>query len=313
MPRLSQDQREERLQGIGASESAMLLGLSPFGGPGELQARKLAPVEAEDVTWVERLGQIFESAIAEAVTERKGWKLRAYRRTIWHPSVPYMFATPDFGIVGQAAGLEIKKSDRADDWGDDGDPEGVPVHYRVQVEHQMACIPSWSRVWVAVLLFGRDLRLYPIDRNPEQIAHLEKAVPEWYEAHVLRREPIDPDGTEGTTRALRALYPKPADEERIATAEEELIGLELVALTAEAARVRLRQELLRQQLMRTMGPAPVLVGKGWRATWKLEHRRINWEQAARDLGATDADGEAHRPPDERTLRVTAAHAKEKAA
>ena len=58
-----------------------------------------------------RLGTLFESAIAEAAAERRGWKLTGYHRTIWHPN-GIMFATPDYRITGAGAGLEIKKSER---------------------------------------------------------------------------------------------------------------------------------------------------------------------------------------------------------
>ena len=281
----------------------MVLGISPYGGPAALQARKLGAAEPDEPSWAMRLGSIFEAAIAEAVTERTGWKLAGYHRTIWHPNA-VMFATPDYRIVGERAGLEVKKSERGEEWGDDGDPMGVPVHVRVQVQQQMAIVPGWQRVWVAVLLYGRDLRLYPVARNADQIAHLEAALPEWWQRHVAEREPIEPDGSPGAEAAIRALYPHPVEEPRPATADEDLIALEFLEASRAAKAAEERQKLLRQRLMAAIGPSAAVVGEGWKATFGDESGRIDWKAAAMAAGVNDITAEAFRPEKHRVLRVS---------
>ena len=307
MPGLSADQLAERVRGIGASEAAMVLGLSPFGGPGDVQARKLGAAEPDEPTWAMRLGSIFEAAIAEAVTERTGWKLAGFHRTLWHPN-GVMFATPDYRIVGESAGLEVKKSERNEEWGDDGDPLGAPVHVRVQVQQQMACLPNWDRVWVGCLLYGRDLRLYPVERNPGQIAHLEEALPEWWQRHVIDREPIEPDGSPGSEAAIRALYPHPTEEPRAATPEEDLIALELLEVTATYNAADKSRELLRQRLMAAIGPSEAVVGDGWKAMFGDQRGRVDYRKAAEERGLTEIEAEAYRAEPSRVLRVTAAKA-----
>lgn len=303
MPALSIAQVAERDHGIGASEAAMALGISPYGGPGDLQARKLGGGDPESPSWSMRLGQLFESAIAEAAAEKRGWKLAGYHRTIWHPN-GVMFATPDYRITGEAAGLEIKKSERSEDWGDDGDPMGVPAHVQVQVQHQMACIPGWHRVWVAVLLFGRDLRLYPVDRNGGQITLLETALPIWWQRHVIDREPVELDGSPGASRALRALYPHPTDDPRPATAEEELLALEYLGTKAQEKAAKERAELLNQRLVLSIAGAAAIAGTGWKATYGEQRGRIDWKAAAEAAGMTEVTAEEYRAEPSRVLRVT---------
>lgn len=307
MPALSAAQVAARDGGIGASEAAMCLGLSPFGGPGALQARKLGAAEPEEPTWAMRLGSIFEAAIAEAVSERTGWKLTGFHRTLWHPN-GVMFATPDYRITGEHSGLEVKKSERGEEWGDDGDPLGAPVHVRVQVQHQMSCLPTWERVWVACLLYGRDLRLYPVERNPGQIAHLETALPEWWQRHIVEREPIEPDGSPGSEAAIRALYPHPTEEPRAATPEEDLIALELIEVTATYNAADERRELLRQRLMAAIGSAAAVAGEGWKATFGDQRGRVDYKAASAARGLTEIEAEAYRGASYRVLRVTAAKA-----
>jgi len=310
MPGLSADQLAERVRGIGASEAAMVLGISPFGGPGDVQARKLGASEPEEPSWAMRLGSIFEAAIAEATAERTGWKLAGFHRTLWHPN-GVMFATPDFRITGERAGLEVKKSERNEEWGDDGDPLGAPVHVRVQVQQQMACLPNWDRVWVAVLLYGRDLRLYPVERNPGQIAHLEEALPEWWQRHIVGREPIEPDGSPGSEAAIRALFPHPTEEPRAATPEEDLIALELLEVTATYNAADKSRELLRQRLMAAIGPSAAVAGDGWKAAFADQRGRVDYRKAAEERGVTEIEAEAYRAEPSRVLRVTAAKAEGK--
>jgi predicted phage-related endonuclease len=281
----------------------MALGLSPYGGPGELQARKLGGADLEEPSWAMRLGSLFESAIAEAVAEREGWAITGFHRTLWHPN-GIMFATPDYRITGARAGLEIKKSEQRDEWGDDGDPMGAPVHVRIQVQQQMACVPGWERVYVAVLLYGRDLRTYPIDRHPGQIAHLERALPEWWQRHIVDREPVEADGSDGSRRAIRALYPHPIEEPRIATAEEELLALEYIEVSAAAKVVAERKELLSQRLQASIATAASIAGTGWKATLGEQRGRIDWKAAAEAAGVTEVTAEGHRGEPSRVLRVT---------
>lgn len=308
MPSLSAQQLAERERGIGASEAAMVLGISPFGGPGDVQARKLGQAEPDEPTWAMKLGKIFEAAIAEAVSERTGWKLAGFHRTLWHPN-GVMFATPDFRILGERAGLEVKKSERGEEWGDDGDPFGVPVHVRVQVQHQMACVSAWERVWVACLLYGRDLRLYPVPRDRGQIGHLETALPEWWERHVVNREPVDLDGSPGAEAGIRALYPRPTEEPRAATPEEDLIALELLEVTAKAKTLETQREILRQRLMAAIGAAAAVAGERWKATFAEQRGRVDYRAAAEARGLTEIEAEAYRGDPFRVLRVTDTAAK----
>ncbi len=311
MPALSAVQLADRPNGVGASEVAMVLGLSPFGGGGLLQARKLGAPEIDGPSWAMRLGTIFEGAIADAVREREGWALRGWHRSVWHPAGLPMFATPDYSIVGASAGLEIKKSEQGEQWGDDGDPAGVPVHVAVQVQAQMACIPSWSRVWVAVLLYGRDLRLYPVDRNPTQIAFMEQAVADWWQRHVVERVPVEPDGSDGSAAAIRALYPRPTEEPRPATPEEELLASEVIESAALNAEAKARHELARQRLEAAIGPAAAVAGTTWKATFALQRGRVDWKSAAEAAGVTEDAAEGFRGDPSRVLRVSTT--KEKAA
>jgi hypothetical protein len=226
-----------------------------------------------------------------------------------------MFATPDYTLTGQRAGLEVKKSEQGEAWGDDGDALGVPVHVRVQVQHQMACIRSWERVWVAVLLYGRDLRLYPVDRSPAQVASLELALPEWWERHIVLRELVEPDGSDGSGRAIRALYPRVEAEARDATADEDLLGMDAVEAAEAAKSAALRSELARQRLAAAIGTAAGVAGTTWRATYAEQRGRIDWRSAAEAAGINEVAAEAHRGEPSRVLRVTstAEKAREQAA
>jgi len=213
-----------RRSAIGASEAAMVLGVSPFKGPMELFAEKLEVLERDAETDAMRWGKILEGPLAEHYAAETGRRLHDPGRYTLRRSraVPFMVATLDREIVLAGdqpvpAPLEIKTTAGygSDEWNDE-----PPVHVLVQVQHQLA-VTGWAWASVAVLLGGRTFRWYDVPRHDAFIAKLCEAELEFF-AHLRTRTMPRVDGTPGTKAALRALYPK------------EISGL-VVNLSGEAA------------------------------------------------------------------------------
>jgi putative phage-type endonuclease len=201
---------EARRSGIGASEAAMLLGVSPWGTPLDLYARKLGLLPDVEETEKMRLGRRLEPIVAAEYAERfPDHEVGDPEQSLFRSRTePILLATPDRWVMDPVRGpglLEIKTTSvfQRDRWDPDGTPDGCPEHVQIQVQAQLAVVGgAWAAV--AVLLGGQEIRCYPITRNQAFIdLYTRHAVRFWAE-HVLAKTP--PPATGASLETLKALY-----------------------------------------------------------------------------------------------------------
>lgn len=195
----------ERRKWVGGSESAALLGLSPFATPYKLWHLKKGNIEPDNLDHDERVmaGKFMEPAIAAWAGHKWDWPIRKvgeYRRS---PRVRAMGASLDFEVVGTREPTEIKNVDRSifsnpkGEWEASGDTLiNAPVHYLVQVQHEMACPepgqPMAERGWLVVCVGGNRLFRMEVPRHDGLIQKLETEIDEFW-ASIARNEPPPPD------------------------------------------------------------------------------------------------------------------------
>lgn len=135
---------EYRRRGIGGSDAAAVLGISPFRTGRDLFYDKLNVVTADDTeNWVQLEGEsLLEPMVATIFAHKTGYK--AYRRPFMfqHPLYPWMLADLDYTVElpdGTAAILEIKTTNynAKDNWWYNGE-EIVPIYYESQGRHYLA-------------------------------------------------------------------------------------------------------------------------------------------------------------------------------
>lgn len=200
---------QQRTTGIGASEAAIVLGLSRWKSPYTLWAEKsglLATDNAESER--QRWGLILEPVIASEYTEQTGRELIDHGRYDLRRSTTcaVMTCTLDREIVAideRGPGcLEIKTTSAygADEWSDD-----PPLAYQVQVQHQMA-VTGWRWGSMAVLIGGQEFRWCDVPRNDEFIELLTRKCVEFWRL-VESKTPPPLDGTASTSDALRRMFP----------------------------------------------------------------------------------------------------------
>lgn len=215
---------EERRKGIGASDAAVILGLSKWQSPMGLYAEKvgLVPISQEESDLLE-WGQRLEPVIAGKYADETGREIRDPGSFTIQKStdVDFQIATLDRIVMGgQPAAplshdgpgaLELKNvmEFRRDDW-----DEEPPLLYQVQVQHQMA-VTGFRWGSIAAIIGGRSFVWADIPRNERFIAILLQREEEFWR-RVVDQRPPPPDGSEATTEILKALYPKVEDGEIIA-------------------------------------------------------------------------------------------------
>lgn len=148
---------EYRRRGIGGSDAAIVLGISPFATARDLYFDKLkiAGYGDEGGNWVaKRIGHLLEDLVAEIFSRKTGYPIYKIHKMFYHPEYPFMLADIDFFVTlpnGETAILEIKTTNynARDHWFLDG-KEIVPSHYEAQGRHYM-CVMNVDHVFYCCL------------------------------------------------------------------------------------------------------------------------------------------------------------------
>ena len=181
-----------RKQGIGGSEAGAICGLNPYCTAMEVYYDKTSE-EIEDIDNESmRQGRELEEYVAKRFTEETGKKVRRANAMFFDEKNPFMFADVDRMIVGENAGLECKTASpfMAEYW--EGDK--VPLSYQMQCYHYMS-VCNADAWYVAVLIYGREFKVYKLERDEEIIENLVQLEKNFWENNVLKRVLPDPDGS----------------------------------------------------------------------------------------------------------------------
>ncbi|ATE58990.1 YqaJ viral recombinase family nuclease [Thauera sinica] len=264
-----------RTGGIGSSDAAAAVGLSPYKSPLALWMEKTgrqAPNDlgqSESVFW----GTTLEPVLARVYSERTGNKVRRVNAILQHPDHPFMLANLDRAIGGEGV-LEIKTAGyhSAPFW-----EEGIPEAYQCQVLHQLAVT---GKLWadVAVLIAGQDFRIYRVERDDDKVDALIECEEAFWDK-VRRDEPPAVDGSESSGKALARLYPHDFGATLDCTGSETLNTLfaELLSFKRQRIQLEFLESTHRQTIQAAMGEASEAIFAGGRVTWKN----------ARDSAVTD--------------------------
>jgi putative phage-type endonuclease len=261
-----------RQTGIGGSDAAAILGVSPWTSRYALWADKAATtVKVGKETAAMAFGTRMEPVIREAFAEQTGLRVVTDDNHYRHPQHDFMLANLDGLVLDDFTGepiavLEIKTASRASDW-----QNGVPAYYVSQVQHYMA-VTNLPLTYVAVLIAGTDLRTYTVERDQGYIATLIKAEAEFWQSLQSLTEP-EVDGHDSTRDALRdAWQPESGKEIELDADFADLIA-ERAALKAEIDARAERVKALESAIMRVMEDAEVATINGEKVvTWKAQTR-----------------------------------------
>ncbi len=282
------DRRADRTS-VGASEVASILGVSPYRGPWDVWAAKMAGDVGDepDVTTGEDAaaapdiedplvrGNLWEPFVRElaglamgAPVEPPGapfGDVSALAR-VEHAAHPWAACSPDGWALGVPVELKTDASRSGWGWGksgtviadvaDEGRP-AAPPHYLTQVWWQVEVIGA-PCAYLVVVLGSYRVRWFRVEANAEIQRQLIDRVGEWRERHLVRGIEPNRDASEACLRHYRAMYLDQRDGERPATAEEAAVIADLDAArkAGKAAEVAARDALTR--LMPTMAGATLL-------------------------------------------------------
>lgn len=205
---LTAEQLEARKAGIGGSDVASIVGISPWKTKHQLYLEKRGEIEEEQLTSeVIHFGNVLEDVVADEYARRNDVKVQRRNDMFKHEKYPWMMANIDRKVVGQKKGLECKTADKftRGKWGEDGSDD-VPDHYRTQSEHYMIVtgLPEWD---LAVLIGGNEYRQYHLQQDKELSEMLIEQEAQFWDAVEKGIPPMMDYDHPGTLDLLKRVYP----------------------------------------------------------------------------------------------------------
>lgn len=268
-----------RRHGIGASDVAGILGLSPHSSPFSIWAEKVGLTSGPEEDEYMEAGRWLELAIGPWFAHRTGLYIAGQQTMCTHPDEPWMRCTLD-GLVydypgahlpsdiheGLALGVLEIKTAGWQAW------QEIPDHYQAQGFWQLA-VTGHERVYFAVL-HGRRLRTYELPRPEEHVlASMIADCRDFWEEHVLTGNPPPLDGTLATLDALVEMYPTSTPGTSVAADDvaANIEGLKYARAAAKQAAALEREH--KAAIMATLGGAEEGTVGGQRAvTWRQQER-----------------------------------------
>ena len=219
---------EARRAGIGASDVAGIVGLSPYTSPYQVWASKVygtSQADNESMRW----GRLLEDAVISAFCEDRGMRVEDRQLLVRHPEIPWAMATIDgiayeTGDIGPAdgevlthespnyyrrlhaiGGVQAKTDNSYGTW------DELPDHIRCQTQWEMF-VTGLEHTFVPVLHGGRTFKVYeePASSTVQQ-ALLRQATKFWVD-HIESGVAPEVDAMDGTTRVLSELWEGTGDE-----------------------------------------------------------------------------------------------------
>jgi putative phage-type endonuclease len=184
---ITDEQRANRLNGLGASDSAIHMGYSTYKTPYELYLEKtgLISIDDDEMTEQQYWGNALESAILDRFEYENDDTYVTYPETVYHKDYPFIFANLDAYDKAHNMVIEAKNSNsfmRAE-WDD-----GIPMQYMIQIAKQVAIMDAEGG-YCAVLIGGCEYRQFIYERDRELEEMIIKADLNFWSCVQHRIEP----------------------------------------------------------------------------------------------------------------------------
>ena len=264
-----------RKQGIGASDAAAAVGVSPYQSPLELWMNKtgrdgdMPKPDPNDESSPMYWGNILEPIVAQHYTRRTGNKVRRINSVLQHPDAdkPWMLANLDYTVVGNDE-VQILECKTAGEWGAKLWRDGVPEYVQCQVQHQLA-VTGKPAADVCVLICGQEIRIHRIERDDELIARLIELERQFWH-YVETDTPPPADGSESSGKSLRYLYPQDSGDVIDLTTDIHLcqVFTDLLVAREDLARAQKIEDERKQAIQQRMGEASKVIFPNAVVSWK---------------------------------------------
>jgi putative phage-type endonuclease len=250
-----------RQQGIGGSDAAVVMGLSPYKSAYELWLEKRTPADLDrdepgpdsPMYW----GNALEDDVADAFELTTGLRCGGAPGLLANNTDPYLFANPDrlvydgdelVGILeAKTTGLHMSHEWEGDD---------LPTAALLQTHHYLM-VTGLPRAWVAGLIAGQRFVCKEIE--PDDVLHkLMRLHDAAFWERVQSGEPPQPDGSASAAAAVRRRWPEATEEDGVVLSPDDYYAVLCIRDLADQIKELTRQrDAFAQGLQDKLGDHPV--------------------------------------------------------
>lgn len=270
MPEITREEwLAKRRKGLGGSDIAAMMGLSPWRSRYQLWQDKVGQIPHTEETEVMNWGKLMEPTLRQAYSDKTGRSVKVPTEMLYHKEYPIFFANLD-GFTDDNRIVELKVARHSNGWGEPGTAE-VPDNYALQVQHYLF-VTGFNVADVVVSISGGYPTFYEVYADPEiHKVILEEGLKFWEQVESGEApDPVsytDAVAKFGTSNSTGSVYA--SQEIMIAADQLRAVRDQLKALEAQ-------EEELKGRMITAIGDVgDTLVGEGNKvlATYKLQAGR----------------------------------------
>jgi len=241
----------DRKKGIGGSDVASILGVSPYRTALEVYHDKTSPELAlDEPTEDMQRGVRVEKYILQEYAEQSEVQINTNIPTIVDKQYQFMRANIDAKVIGANVIVEAKSTKAPiSSW-----ENGIPEYYKAQVAYY-AMLTNAERVDVPVLFSGWKYACFTYWRDESYEAVVKEAVIKFWQEHVVKGIPPKPTSID----ELKAAYPN-LEQEKTVKADNDIREKVYLLQEAQEQRKELekKEKELKTQIQGFMGDAGYL-------------------------------------------------------
>lgn len=273
-----------RRHSIGASEWAMVLGLSSYKSRYQLACEKLGLIDPEPLEATEDMEYGLEM---EAVTLRRLAKVTGravvpcdQNRSVYSAERPYLSCTPDAIQHDAARGKSTAQAKntnhfRAADW-----KEQPPLAYQIQLQAEMyVCGYDWGTLCATI--GGCRFKHFDIERN-DKFINAALPVLERFWSDLQAGKLPEVDGSASTTMAIEARYEHATTVPGFTLDDTYLARFaDLTAIKAALAALEEHRRAIENDIKAALGEVDVaMLSDGSSFSWKEQERTLRCQHCA---------------------------------
>lgn len=260
---------KRRKKGIGGSDAAAILGISPWKNP---LAIYLDKTQGDIIAQVENqfthFGNVLEQVVADEFTRVTGKKVQKYNKLLVHKKYEFLIGNIDRKVVGENAFLECKTTSafNAKEW-----EEGIPGHYYAQVQHYLN-VGGYDKCYVACLIGGNQFKYHEIERNEAFIEELQNAEIHFWNEYVLKKQEPPIDGHDFTSDYLAIKYEFKPETHIEITSKINQILKELQVIKEQEKQITEHKKLLENQIKDFIGENESASNEDVKISYKFQEK-----------------------------------------